>query len=412
MEKVNLSSNNQINMTVAFSKVDVENRRVKGFATFDNVDKQGDIVLFSASEKAFRGFAGNIREMHDSHKAVGKMVEFSPTQLYKEGKIYNGISVDVYVSKGAPDTWEKVLDNTLTGFSIGGVIKDYETTFNADTNSTQRIITDYDLVELSLVDNPANQFATIASVVKSEVANESDHLEGILAKTSISNIFYCEKDNVTILEKSESHKCPVCSDSMVNIGWAESGDTDMIKSLLAKFKSKNNIDDIGGNNAMADAVEETVEAPVVEKSEAAEVSEAVDAGAPTDEVVKSETVEVPSDDSVETEVVEKSEPSVELSALNAEIAEVRKSITDLATAVTEAINGIKKSIESQVSVVEEVKAEVEKSSQTLANRIEAVEDATAVKKSSEVGPSEDGQFQKSHEEESFWGRRFVSKENF
>ena len=37
-----------------------------------------------------------------------------------------------YVSKGAPDTWEKVLDGTLTGFSIGGEINEASNEFVKD----------------------------------------------------------------------------------------------------------------------------------------------------------------------------------------------------------------------------------------------------------------------------------------
>ena len=110
-----------IRVSVPFSKVDTEKRNVHGFATLDNVDTQDDIVLASASRAAFSRFRGNIREMHDL-KAVGRMVSFRPEKWYDQesGEVYDGIFVSTYVSKGAQDTWEKVVDGTLTGFSIGG----------------------------------------------------------------------------------------------------------------------------------------------------------------------------------------------------------------------------------------------------------------------------------------------------
>jgi hypothetical protein len=81
IQKAHLStSDDSISMQMEFSKVDKENRRVTGFATLDNLDRQGDVVLSSASEQAFKRFAGNIREMHDSKKAVGRMVNFSSGQ--------------------------------------------------------------------------------------------------------------------------------------------------------------------------------------------------------------------------------------------------------------------------------------------------------------------------------------------
>src|ERR1041384_3195986 len=110
----------------------------------------------------FSRFRGNIREMHQPI-AVGKMVDFREEEFYDPTteKFYRGIFATVYVSKGAQDTWEKVLDGTLTGFSIGGNIVDAETQWNKDAETNVRFIKDYELIELSLVDNPANQLANV-----------------------------------------------------------------------------------------------------------------------------------------------------------------------------------------------------------------------------------------------------------
>ena len=60
--------------------------------------------------KAFENFAGNIREQHDAKKAVGKMVDFKEDTYFdpETNKMYNGVYVSAYISKGAQDTWEKV----------------------------------------------------------------------------------------------------------------------------------------------------------------------------------------------------------------------------------------------------------------------------------------------------------------
>lgn len=149
-----------------FAKVDETKRIVSGFATLNNVDRQDDIVTTEASVKAFRAFRGNIREQH-SKIAAGKMISFGVEQYFDQvsNKVYDGIFVRAYISKGAPDTWEKVLDGTLTGFSIGGEIKDYETTTD-DAGNLIRVIKDYELAELSLVDNPANPLANVVSIEK------------------------------------------------------------------------------------------------------------------------------------------------------------------------------------------------------------------------------------------------------
>ena len=105
-----------IHMSMPFAKVDKSARTVSGFATLDNIDTQGDVVLAEASVKAFSRARGNIREQHDPYKAVGRMVDFREEEFYHsdpetgEGKFYKGIFVTARVSEGAEDTWKKVLD--------------------------------------------------------------------------------------------------------------------------------------------------------------------------------------------------------------------------------------------------------------------------------------------------------------
>lgn len=446
MDKAYISRDeNTISLSMGFSKIDRENRRVRGYATFDNVDRQGDIVLAEASQRAFSEFAGNIREMHDSKKAVGKMVSFETTKTVdpETGKQVNGILVDVYVSKGAEDTWQKVLDGTLAGFSIGGTIRDAEPVYKSDTGEQVRVIKSYGLNELSLVDSPANQLANVVSIVKvATTAPNNVAATGNLSiidpafnsstgitfdthtnpypnstqlilnpdffKSNVENVLYCKKDDVTIISKSENSDCPVCAESMSNIGWVEKGESEaeMIKSLLAKFrKNSETIDKNGGTETMAEAVEETVEAPVVEKSDTAEVSEAVTTDAPTDEVAKSETVEETSNEN-EVEKSESEEVAPEF--------DVAKAITDINATLVDITGSIGKLAEALTKGITEVNAEisaVKESTNETTKRLEDVEKSTAGKKSSEVGPSEDGEIQKSHNE-SFWGGQIAPRKYF
>ena len=156
------SDGENLRLSMPFSKVDKERRIVSGFASLDNLDKQMDIVTAEASMAAFAKFRGNIREMHQP-LAVGKMVNFKEDKYFDPDskKFYRGVFVSAYVSKGAQDTWEKVLDGTLTGFSIGGRMNKWDDGYDEKSDSQIRIIKDYDLIELSLVDSPANQFANI-----------------------------------------------------------------------------------------------------------------------------------------------------------------------------------------------------------------------------------------------------------
>lgn len=147
-----------------FSKVDKERREVWGLAQIeDDPDLQGDVVDFEASVRAFTKWAnsfGNVREMHEGI-AAGKCIALVPDEKSKS------ILVGIHVSKGAEDTWQKVLDGTLQGFSIGGrKIRSY---YETDKSTGKKIqhITEYELQELSLVDSPANPACVITAVYKS-----------------------------------------------------------------------------------------------------------------------------------------------------------------------------------------------------------------------------------------------------
>ena len=214
------SDGDRISLSVPFFKVDEERRIVSGFATLDNVDRHGDIVDAEASIKAFETFRGNLREMHQPI-AVGKVTNFREEQFFDKetGQSYRGVFVDTYVSKGAQDTWEKVLDGTLSGFSIGGNISKVDTIQKGD--SMVRVIKEYDLVELSLVDSPANQLANVFSIQK--VDNEYV-ATGIATEIKMDNIFWCEKDQIAVAKDTDSSTCLVCDTSMTNIGWVESND--------------------------------------------------------------------------------------------------------------------------------------------------------------------------------------------
>jgi hypothetical protein len=150
------------NISFPIDMIKREQRIVVGIATADNIDKAGDIVDFEASKEAFANWGGNIREMH-APIAVGKAVKYEPVVITgADGTSYNAVKVEAYISKGAEDTWQKVLDGTLRSFSIGGkVIEKSESADKMFRGKPVNIIKKYVLGELSLVDNPANALAII-----------------------------------------------------------------------------------------------------------------------------------------------------------------------------------------------------------------------------------------------------------
>ena len=244
LQKASLSMNgNSVNLTMPISKIDEEKRIVSGFATLDNIDKQGDRVLPEASEKAFANFRGNVRLMHQPIPA-GKVVSFRSDTFFdpETKKQYTGVFVDTYVSKGAQDIWEMVLDGTLTGFSIGGAIKETDTELDEETNNTVRIIKEYDLVELSLVDSPANQFANIFSIQKTI---DGDVVDGMFSKSNIQNVFWCEQEEMAYLSNEEKYSCSSCSSDLPSIGWIDEITKANVEEAMSKVVELHKADNAG-----------------------------------------------------------------------------------------------------------------------------------------------------------------------
>ena len=212
------------------TKVDKEKRLVSGFASLDNVDRHGDIVTADANKKAFERFRGNIREMHGP-TAVGKMVKFKHDTFFdpETQKKYNGVYVTAYISKGAQDAWEKCLDGTYSGFSIGGNINDAKMEKVDGENETRRVIHDYDLHELSLVDSPANQLANFFSIEKN--VDGSTFVKGMVADITLENVFWCKQDEVASTSEAMSKDCVVCDAPMTNIGWVEQKDSEKFEAI-------------------------------------------------------------------------------------------------------------------------------------------------------------------------------------
>ena len=173
------------NLSFPIEMIKKEQRIISGIATADNIDKSGDIVEFEASLEAFKNWGGNIREMH-APIAVGKAVNYEPVVVKDEqGNEYNAIRVDAYISKGAQDTWEKILDGTLKAFSIGGkILEKSESTTKMFRGKPVNVIKKYSLGELSVVDNPANAIATV-DIVKRDASGDLNYvLEDILDKAA------------------------------------------------------------------------------------------------------------------------------------------------------------------------------------------------------------------------------------
>ena len=146
-------------------KVDHATRTVTGWAISEQsgADHQNDRILFSAALEAFQIHAPTlgIREMHQP-KAVARLVEWWPDEPNKR----IGIRVQVSKSRDGDDVWTKITEGILRGFSIGGKALEYM------YEGVIRVISKLRLIEISLVDVPADPAAVI-TFFKSDDANFS-----------------------------------------------------------------------------------------------------------------------------------------------------------------------------------------------------------------------------------------------
>ena len=433
------SNGNVINLSVPFTKVNREKRTVSGFATLDNVDQTGDVVTAESSLKAFENFRGNIREMHGSN-AVGKMVSFKPETFYdpKAKEFYNGVYVDAYISKGAQDTWEKVLDGTLSGFSIGGKILESDNEVNKANGKTVRFIKNYELIELSIVDSPANELCNILSIQK---VNGQYIAKGIAVGVVTENIFYCEDSDSVFISTDKTYDSPVSGKPAELIGWVESSDVNKAKEIdkildaykhsrftLPETQTIAKQANAEGGNEMSDNTENVVVEDVAVEAPAEAV--ATEAAVEDTAVVAEDAApaEAPAEAAAEDVPAETLEEAAEVSEDKVDEPDFAKMLGDLKGFFSETLNKASEANAAQVTTIQETVEAFSKSVDTriselaeqhtalssavnnikstidgVQKRVDAVESETAIKKSSDLGRSEEVTIKKSKWNGSFLG---------
>lgn len=404
----------EINISVPFTKFDKANRKVSGFATLDNIDQSGDVITSNASVQAFEQFRGNIREQHDKNKAIGKMVSFQQQDFYDKNtdKMYNGIYVTAYVSKGAQDTWEKVLDGTLNGFSVKGAIVKQHTEYVPDEDKAIRFIDAYSLEELSLVDSPCNQLANVFSIEKT-----ADGVSiNVTNEVNLENVFWCDEDTIAVVSKDESVSCSKCETPMKNAGWFESvageDKVEKMKEVLMSSgftKSDKDLREMKGGSQMAN---EAKNEEVVEKAAEDIVEETVE------EVEKSASEE--SEDGTEVREPDLQGIAKALDEIKATLAGVTAAGSEKETAIADiktTVEGVQKSVETRMEDLLKAHTELADDFKALKDglggvekRLNMVESSSAIKKSADVEASSNLEKSNKQEQKPFWSNAFLPNE--
>jgi len=157
---------------------------IEGYASTDDVDRQGDIVPASVWKKGIQNYLKNpvILAYHDHSEPVGRMVEHRVDS--------KGLWVKARISSAATEVFNLVKDGILTAFSIGFRIVDAE----YDAAKELFVVKELELHEISVVSVPANQ-NTLFSLSKAfdtaeefksfkmQFAPDSDSAKGLESST-------------------------------------------------------------------------------------------------------------------------------------------------------------------------------------------------------------------------------------
>lgn len=123
---------------------------VEGFASTGDLDAQDHRI----SKEAIQEGADSLQEYntllynHDPDKPIGKILKAEA----RDGRLW----IKTSISKMEPVIWGKIMDGTLSKFSIKGQILDSEQVKDEETQKDITMITSMSLFEVSVVSVPAN----------------------------------------------------------------------------------------------------------------------------------------------------------------------------------------------------------------------------------------------------------------
>ncbi|MBP9781697.1 hypothetical protein KBC89_03510 [Candidatus Woesebacteria bacterium] len=167
---------------LTITKVDEEQRMVFGYATTPDLDSDGEIISIDAVKAALPGYMKfpTLREMHQA-KAVGTI---------KEADIKGGEGLWIGAKVVADDAWKLVKEGVYKAFSIGGNV----------LKKAGNVITGLELVEISLVDVPANKAAVIELWKSGKITKTAEMVY------SLSSLMIQAKDMCAWLDMQDKKK--------------------------------------------------------------------------------------------------------------------------------------------------------------------------------------------------------------
>jgi HK97 family phage prohead protease/HK97 family phage major capsid protein len=166
--------------------------QVSGYASTNDLDRQGDVVESTAWKGGLKDYAKNpiVLAFHDHTLPIGKTVE-----LENDDK---GLLITAEISKAAGHVYDLVKEGILSTFSVGFIAKDGD----YDEKTSIFAITKAELFEISVVSVPANAAATFSVSKNFDNQNEFDDFK----KEFIKPI--PDKEENTLMEDKDKHVAP------------------------------------------------------------------------------------------------------------------------------------------------------------------------------------------------------------
>jgi HK97 family phage prohead protease len=174
---------------------DPDKRIIAGFASVEVKDLQNDIVPASVLERAMYDYMsrGGIVIYGHSNIPVGRVVRWEIRRHPETGK--PGLWIEVELFRGvipADQVWETIKAGKVLGFSIGGVGREERVRIKTDDGREEEadLITFLQLLEISVVEEPANPHARIEYV--NYMAKGNDDFSRCLSEVGGDRVDFCK----------------------------------------------------------------------------------------------------------------------------------------------------------------------------------------------------------------------------
>lgn len=151
---------NVIRFDMDVVRVDADRREVWGWASSSTLGLDNKVITHDCNKEAFEEWVtrGNIREMHQPI-AAGRAIAYEADDANQ--RIYLGSRV----SRGAESTWEKILDGTLSAYSVNAKATKHHVEIR-DGRAVD-IVERMRIREVSYVDSPGDPTANFVNIVRS-----------------------------------------------------------------------------------------------------------------------------------------------------------------------------------------------------------------------------------------------------